>query len=236
MILLHYTGMRPEALEAWSADPGGEALAWLCNPQAEVSSHYLVHVDGAIVQLVAESRRAWHAGRGRWKDCDDINSCSIGIEIVNTGHAGGLPAYPDAQIAAVTALCRDIAARHAIVRERVLGHSDIAPGRKGDPGEHFPWDKLYSAGVGHWVEPAPLAGGRYLARGDAGAPVSALREMLCLYGYDAAGSETFDEPLEHCVRAFQRHFRTARVDGVADQSTITTLRNLIAAIDNPATA
>ena len=140
-ILLHYTGM-----------PTGQgALARLCDCAAEVSSHYLVFEDGRVLQLVPEGRRAWHAGTGRWKDDADINSCSIGVEIVNPGHDGALPPYPQAQIEAVAALCRDIAARHAIAPERILAHSDIAPGRKRDPGEHFPWETLHARGVGHWV-------------------------------------------------------------------------------------
>jgi len=230
MILLHYTGMRPEAREAWTSDPGGEALVWLCNPQAEVSSHYLIHLDGRIVQLVAEDARAWHAGRGRWNDCGDINSCSIGIEIVNTGHDGGLPEYPKAQIDAVIALCSDITRRRAIKAKRVLGHSDIAPARKADPGEHFPWQTLHRAGLGHWIAPEPLRDGPLLQHGDDSAAVAQWRAALNLYGYDAGEGTAFDEQLFFCTRAFQRHFRPARVDGAADYSTIETMRKLTAAL------
>ena len=218
-ILLHYTGM-----------PTGEAaLARLCDPAAEVSSHYLVFEDGRILQLVPEARRAWHAGAGRWKDDTDLNSSSIGIEIVNAGHDGALPPYPAPQIEAVAALCRDIAARHKIAPERILAHSDIAPGRKRDPGEHFPWGTLHGLGVGHWVPPAPIAGGRFLSPGEQGRPVEALQAMLALYGYPCPRTGLYDRETEAVIAAFQRRFRPALVDGIADASTITTLRDLIAA-------
>ena len=219
-ILLHYTGMTT----------GEAALARLCDPAAEVSSHYLVFEDGRILQLAPEARRAWHAGTGRWKDDTDLNSCSIGVEIVNPGHDGALPPYPQAQIEAVAALCRDIAARHAIAPERVLAHSDIAPGRKRDPGEHFPWGTLHALGVGHWVAPAPIAGGRFLSPGEQGRPVEALQAMLALYGYPCPLNGVYDRETEAVVAAFQRRFRPALVDGIADASTITTLRDLIAAL------
>lgn len=231
-IILHYTGLRTgDAEAAWRADPGGEALRWLINPVSQVSSHYVVHEDGCIVQLVREARRAWHAGRSSWAGETDMNSFSVGIEIVNAGHDGGLPPFPDKQIEAVTALCQDVAARHRIGPRRVLAHSDIAPGRKIDPGERFPWAHLHRHGVGHWVQPEPLGGGRFFARGDSGQPIEALRAMLAMYGYGIGIEPLFDEEMENVVAAFQRHFRPERVDGVADSSTILTLRNLIAALD-----
>lgn len=230
MLILHYTGLGPAGARGeWLDDQTGAATRWLCNPFAEVSAHYVVDPAGAVSQLVPESRRAWHAGRSAWAGVTDINSRSIGIEIVNAGHDGGLPPYPDAQIEAVIALCADIVTRHAIAADRVLAHSDIAPTRKADPGEHFPWERLHAAGVGHLVAPTPVAGGRFLQRGDGGPPVAALRDMLALYGYGLAPGDDYDDELEWTVRAFQRHFRRARVDGVADVSTIATLRDLIAA-------
>ena len=165
-LILHYTGM-----------PTGEAaLRALTDPASEVSAHYLVWEDGLIDQLVAESDRAWHAGKGSWKGESDLNSTSIGIEIVNPGHDGGSPPFPDRQIEATIALARDICARWAIAPERVLAHSDVAPARKRDPGEAFPWEALWRNGVGHWTEPAPLTGspavrsrgGRPAGAGDAG--------------------------------------------------------------------
>ncbi|MBN4095489.1 MULTISPECIES: N-acetylmuramoyl-L-alanine amidase [Methylobacterium] len=220
MLILHYTGM----------DSGAAALARLRDPLSEVSAHYLVFEDGGIVQMVPEARRAWHAGAGAWKGETDVNSRSIGIEIVNPGHAGGLPPYPEPQVEAVIALARDILARWPIPPERVLAHSDVAPERKEDPGEIFPWDRLAAAGVGHRVPPARLQDGRFFARGDAGQPVEALQAMFALYGYDLPVTGLFDARTHAVVTAFQRHFRPARVDGVADASTITTLRDLIAAL------
>ncbi|SEH53009.1 N-acetylmuramoyl-L-alanine amidase [Methylobacterium sp. 275MFSha3.1] len=220
MLILHYTGM----------DSGAAALARLRDPLSEVSAHYLVFEDGGIVQMVPEARRAWHAGAGAWKSETDVNSRSIGIEIVHPGHAGGLPPYPEAQVEAVIALARDILGRWPIPPERVLAHSDVAPERKEDPGEIFPWDRLAAAGVGHRVPPAHLQDGRFFARGDAGQPVEALQAMFALYGYDLPVTGLFDARTQAVVTAFQRHFRPARVDGVADASTITTLRDLIAAL------
>lgn len=220
MIVLHYTGM---------AD-GVSALQQLTNPLAQVSSHYLVWEDGRIFQLVAESARAWHAGAGAWGRDTDINTCSIGIEIVNGGHDYGLPDYPAVQIDAVIALCRDIAGRWSIAPHRILAHSDTAPARKADPGEKFPWDRLAAEGVGHFVPPVPMAEGPRFAREAEGPPVQALQAMLGLYGYAQPVTGVFDETTEQTVRAFQRHFRPACIDGVADLSTIKTLRDLIAAL------
>ena len=226
ILVLHYTGM-PDA---------GEALQWLCNPISQVSAHYFVFEDGRVLQLVPETRRAWHAGVSAWDGDRDINSRSIGIEIAHPGHPGGLPPFPDAQIEAVIALCRDIMERWRIPPQRVLAHSDVAPGRKQDPGEGFPWQRLSEAGVGHWISPAPIRDGRFFSRGDQGMPVEALQAMLAMYGYGLRITGVFDEDTENVVAAFQRHFRPARVDGVADASTITTLRDLIAARNRGGTA
>lgn len=220
LLILHYTGM----------ETASGALQRLANPLAEVSAHYFVFEDGRVVQMVPEGRRAWHAGAAAWKGERDVNSRSIGVEIAHPGHAGGLPPYPDAQIEAVIALGRDIAARWRIPPERVLAHSDVAPERKEDPGEIFPWDRLARGGLGHHVPAAPLRDGRFFAQGDAGQPIEALQAMLGLYGYDLPVTGLFDARTHAVVTAFQRHFRQARVDGVADASTITTLRDLIAAL------
>lgn len=220
MIILHYTGM----------ETGEAAEAWLCDPVAEVSCHYLVHEDGRIVQMVRESDRAWHAGKSSWKGVADINSCSVGIEIVNPGHAFGYVEFPDAQIEAVIELCAGIASRHNVAPERVLAHSDVAPGRKVDPGELFPWGKLFAAGIGHFVAPSPIGGGRFLTGGDRGEPVEALQSMLALYGYGVGISGVFDAATATVVAAFQRHFRPERVDGVADRSTVETLHHLLKAL------
>ena len=218
LLVLHYTGMPDE----------GEALQWLCNPMSQVSAHYFVFGDGRVLQLVPEGRRAWHAGVSSWDGEADINSCSIGIEIANPGHPGGLPPFPDRQIEGVAALAKDIVTRWRIPATRVLAHSDVAPGRKLDPGEAFPWQRLHAAEVGHWVPPASIQDGRFFARGDQGMPIEALQAMLGMYGYGLKITGVFDESTEKVVAAFQRHFRPERVDGVADASTITTLRDLIA--------
>lgn len=226
ILILHYTGMAT----------GAAALARLRDPIAKVSAHYLVEEDGGTVQLVPEARRAWHAGAGAWANAGDLNGRSIGVEIVNAGHAGGLPPFPDAQVEAVIALARDLVGRWGIRPERVLAHSDIAPERKEDPGERFPWDRLHRAGIGHWVEPAPFGDGRFLSPGEEGRPVEALQAMLALYGYDCPVSGRYDSRTAAVVTAFQRHFRQTRVDGVADASTITTLRDLLAALPGAAPA
>ncbi|MBK5566126.1 N-acetylmuramoyl-L-alanine amidase [Ensifer sp. SSB1] len=220
MIVLHYTGM----------STGTSALEWLCREESQVSSHYFVHEDGRVDQLVPEARRAWHAGKSYWKGETDINSCSIGIEIANPGHPGGLPDFPEKQIAAVVELCRDCGDRWSIAPERVLAHSDIAPIRKVDPGEKFPWHVLHREGVGHWVEPAPIGGGRFFQRGDQGQPVEAIQSMLSLYGYGIDVTGEFCEKTEGAVAAFQRHFRQQRVDGIADVSTLDTLHRLLSGL------
>lgn len=220
MIVLHYTGM----------ESGDAAEAWLCNPASEVSSHYLVHVDGRVVQTVRESDRAWHAGKSSWHGRTDMNSCSVGIEIVNPGHAFGYRAFPKRQIAAVIGLCQGIVARHDIRPERVLAHSDIAPGRKVDPGEKFPWKELAEAGVGLFVRPARIRPGPALDGGSTGQAVEALQSLLSHYGYGVEITGAYDDQTRTVVAAFQRHFRPRRVDGVADLSTTDTLQRLVAAL------
>jgi N-acetylmuramoyl-L-alanine amidase len=219
MILLHYTGM---------ADAGA-ALQLLKSPGSEVSAHYFVFEDGRIIQLVQESGRAWHAGKALWAGETDINSCSIGIEIANPGHDHGYPDFPKRQIAAVTALCRSIQTRNTIPPVRVLGHSDVSPSRKQDPGEKFPWRTLYDSGVGHWVKPAPIMNfGQSMAFGDRGAAVAALQTALREYGYGLQANAEYDAVTRDVVAAFQRHFRPERIDGVADPSTRSTLHDLLA--------
>ncbi|AGB45773.1 negative regulator of beta-lactamase expression [Mesorhizobium australicum WSM2073] len=222
MIVLHYTGMAT----------GAAAEAWLCDPASEVSSHYLVHENGHVVQMVRESDRAWHAGQSSWFGRTDINSCSIGIEIVNPGHSLGYPGFPKRQITAVIELCKGIVTRHAITPQRVLAHSDVAPGRKIDPGEKFPWAALFKAGVGHLVPAAPVRRGAALKSGDRGADVETLQSMLSLYGYGVEISGIFDDRTRIVVEAFQRHFRPRRIDGIADGSTMRTLQKLLASARN----
>jgi N-acetylmuramoyl-L-alanine amidase len=219
MIVLHYTGMR-------HAD---SALELLKAPGSEVSSHYFVFEDGRIIQLVQESRRAWHAGRSFWAGETDINSCSIGIEIVNPGPDHGYPPFPKRQIAAVTMLCRSILTRHTIPPARVLAHSDVAPARKQDPGEKFPWRTLYDSGVGQWVKPAPIMDfGQTLRPGDRSNAVATMQKLLSEYGYGVEVNSEYDSVTRDVVAAFQRHFRPERVDGIFDASTRSTLQELLA--------
>ncbi|MCW6510330.1 N-acetylmuramoyl-L-alanine amidase [Lichenifustis flavocetrariae] len=222
-IVLHYTGMKD----------GPSAVDWLCNPASQVSSHYVVTEGGAILQLVPEERRAWHAGRSVWAGVSDLNSASIGIEIVNGGHDHDLPAFPDRQIEAVIALCRDTAARHAVPPERVLAHSDIAPGRKRDPGERFPWARLAVAGVGHWPEnPSRAEAAAELGPGAVGDAVVELQAALAQYGYGVQPTGVYDTQTETVVRAFQLHFRADQVDGIADGGTRGCLTALLSALPN----
>jgi len=219
MILLHYTGMQT----------GEAALARLCAPDSKVSAHYVVFEDGRIVQCVPEGFRAWHAGLASWAGETDINSCSIGIEIVNPGHEFGYPDYPLRQIAAVISLCKSIITRRGpISPDRILAHSDVAPARKQDPGEKFPWDLLSESGIGHWVRPAPLnLEGPSFKPGDSGDAVTRLQRVLRAYGYGIQETGSYDDATREVVTAFQRHFRPARVDGIADSSTLLTLRALL---------
>lgn len=210
MLVLHYTGMRT----------GAEALGRLRDAAAEVSAHYLVDEDGRILRLVPEDRRAWHAGIAWWRGHSDINNRSIGVEIVNPGHEFGYRPFPEAQMAAVEALCRDIIGRHAGIPARnVVGHSDVAPWRKEDPGELFDWARLAAAGVGLWPDQAAV---------DAATPEGGdARDLLERIGYRVTG----DSSVEKALIAFQRHFRPADLGGVADADTLRRLRAVLALVD-----
>jgi N-acetylmuramoyl-L-alanine amidase len=201
-------------------------VARLTDPRSGVSSHYVVDREGAVHTLVGEERRAWHAGVSSWQGQTDLNSRSIGIEIDHPGHDGGNPPFGDTQIEAVISLCREILSRRAILPARVLAHSDIAPRRKQDPGERFPWERLYQAGIGHYVRPAPIVAGPVLGAGDDGAAVEELQKLLAAYGYAVEVTGSFGEQTRSVVTAFQRHFRPECVDGRSDVSTLTTLRDL----------
>jgi len=193
MLVLHYTGMR--SVE--------EALERLCSPTAAVSAHYLVGEDGMVWRLVDEDRRAWHAGVSSWRGQRDVNGASIGIELANPGHEFGYRAFPETQMAALEALARGILARHAIPARNVVGHSDVAPARKQDPGELFDWPRLARAGIGLW----PAA-----SFPSAPTPDEAAR-LLAAIGYAT------DAAAEAVLAAFQRHFRPAFCDGVLDDET-----------------
>ena len=219
MILLHYTGMQT----------GEAALARLTTAASKVSSHYVVFEDGRIIQCVPEEKRAWHAGESSWAGDADINSRSIGIEIVNPGHEFGYRDFPLRQVAAVISLCKSIITRRGpIGADRILAHSDVAPARKQDPGEKFPWGLLSESGIGHWVRAAPLnLDGPTLKPGERGEQVSQLQRTLRSYGFGIEETGSYDDATRDVIAAFQRHFRPARVDGIADASTLLTLRALI---------
>jgi N-acetylmuramoyl-L-alanine amidase len=195
MLILHYTGMKSAS----------EALARLCDPSAKVSAHYTIGEDGAVYAHVPESRRAWHAGQSYWAGVSDINACSIGIELVNPGHEFGYRAFPDTQIAALTTLCHSILMRHPIPSWRVLGHSDVAPARKEDPGELFPWEELAQAGIGLW----PQASESTLVADSLAADALAA-DALARFGYDP------EAPMDKVITAFQRHYRPYAVNGIWD--------------------
>ena len=191
MIVLHYTGMQDAA----------SAIARLSDPEAKVSAHYLIAEDGQIVRMVDEDKRAWHAGRSHWRKVNDVNSASVGIEIVNPGHEFGYRPFPVTQIDALIPLMQEISLRYRITRGNVVGHSDIAPARKDDPGELFPWERLARLRLAlpsptknlmdpHWTD-----GGFLLA--------------LERFGYDVT------DPLAAII-AFQRRFRPTNIDGIID--------------------
>ncbi|WP_370237139.1 N-acetylmuramoyl-L-alanine amidase [Brevundimonas sp.] len=220
MLVLHYTGMQTAE----------EAIARLRDAEARVSAHYVVDEDGTLYALVPEERRAWHAGKGVWQGETDCNAASIGIEIVNPGHQWGYRDFPDVQIDAVIALIADIRGRWTIPDDRIIGHSDLAPDRKEDPGERFPWKRLAGEGHGLWFEPAPervAALGPPLGLGDEGLGVIVLRAGLHRLGYGLMPGGDYDDATQQTVTAFQRHWRQERVDGIADGQTRATLMGVL---------
>ncbi|HEX9702091.1 MAG TPA: N-acetylmuramoyl-L-alanine amidase [Rhodospirillales bacterium] len=199
MLVLHYTGMETAAA----------AFRRLCDPAAKVSAHYVIDETGAVTAMVPEEKRAWHAGLSFWRGERDVNGRSIGIELVNPGHEFGYRDFPEVQMAALRDLAAAIVERHAIPARNVVGHSDVAPARKTDPGERFDWAGLAAAGIGLWPKDAAPIG-----KADDAA------DMLARYGYDIGDPAA-------AVAAFQRHFRPARMDGVADAETTGRLKALL---------
>lgn len=219
-IVLHYTGMQS----------GQAAIDRLRDPEARVSAHWVVEEDGRLFRLVDEARRAWHAGKGVWQGETDLNHASIGIEIVNPGHEWGYRPFPDAQIATVIALVGAIRERWAVPDARIIAHSDLAPDRKEDPGELFPWKRLAEAGHGLWFEPAAeriAALGGPIGPGDQGLGVIVLRSGLHRLGYGLQPGGDYDDETRQTVTAFQRHWRQERVDGIADGETRARLVGLL---------
>lgn len=202
MLVLHYTGM-PDA---------ASAIARLTDPAAKVSAHYLVAEDGEIVRMVDEANRAWHAGVSRWRGISDVNSASIGIEIVNPGHEFGYRPFPEAQLEALIPLCHEICQRHPIEPINVVGHSDVAPARKDDPGELFPWERLARIGLALARPTRDLSDPHWT---DAGFLLALER-----FGYDVSDGSA-------AVRAFQRRFRPENFDGMIDGETRAILLKLL---------
>ena len=219
-LVLHYTGMV-------SAETALERLA---DPAAKVSAHWCIGEDGTLWRLVSEEHRAWHAGLSEWRGRCSVNDVSIGIELVNPGHEHGYRPFPLAQMDALLNLARSIVARHPIDRRNVVAHSDIAPMRRQDPGELFDWARLAAAGIGLWPESVaePVGEGPALRQGDRGAVVSRQQERLHAVGYGLVADGDFGAATAAVVRAFQRHFRQARVDGVIDAGTDAVLEQVSA--------
>jgi N-acetylmuramoyl-L-alanine amidase len=201
MLVMHYTGMKTAE----------EALERMCDPSAKVSAHYCVDEAGTITRLVPEDMCAWHAGISYWRGFQNVNSRSIGIELVNPGHEFGYVPFPEVQMTALILLASGILRRHPIPKRNVVGHSDIAPARKQDPGELFDWERLAAAGIGLW--PTPV---------DGGDPAD-VAMMMETYGYQVHE--------EGAIAAFQRHFRPSRFDGVPDEETAGLLAGLLEIVD-----
>jgi N-acetylmuramoyl-L-alanine amidase len=224
LVVLHYTGMQnaetaltrltdPAPLAGRYPGPWQAADVLADAPLPRVSAHYVVGEGGETYSLVAEEHRAWHAGASSWDGEGDVNARSIGIEIVNGGHDFGLPDFPAAQIDAVIALLRDIFERWPeLGARRVVAHSDIAPERKADPGEKFPWKRLADAGVSIWPEHVAVQ----LSGDD---PVSGAQQQLALIGYEVKQSGIMDVATKSALVAFQRRFRPADISGALDEET-----------------
>ena len=217
ILLLHYTDMATARA----------ALTRLTDRSARVSAHYCVDEDGTVYRLVPEKGRAWHAGVSYWAGATDINARSIGVELVNPGHTCGYRHFPEAQMQALEGLAKGILARHPIPAHRVLGHSDVAPARKVDPGELFDWQRLARAGIGVWPQPLgfPDPGPAVVPRA-----IADVQSKLGRFGYDVVVTGIIDRATRQALSAFQRHFRPARFDGAPDGETRRLLTALVAQI------
>ncbi len=219
MLVLHYTGMKSNI----------EAINRLCDARSFVSAHYVVEENGTCSQLVPEAYRAWHAGESNWAGNDDINSCSIGIELCNPGHDWGYRKFPDQQMKTLITLCQDVITRHSIPSHLVLAHSDVAPHRKMDPGELLDWQRLSEEGIGVWPKKFLLSdkeiwpGTTQLDAVD----IRRIQEKLDNFGYKIRPTGEHDHQTVAVAKAFQRHFRTNKIDGKLDREIETILDNLL---------
>lgn len=220
LVVLHYTGM--QSAEA--------ALERLTDPEAQVSAHYLIGEDGAVWQLAEESQRAWHAGVSHWRGVDGVNDHSIGIELVNPGHEWGYRPFPDAQIDTLATLLAAITGRYGLPPSAIVAHSDVAPGRKEDPGELFPWQALAERGLGIWPEvalPSP-SGGKVIARpGEAKDYLKLVQKRLQEFGYRLECTGVFDIPTVQVVTAFRRRFLPHYLHPVWDEAAELILNDLM---------
>ena len=200
MLVIHYTGMTS----------ANDALSRLCDGASGVSAHFLIDEDGTLYSLVDEYEGAWHAGKSLWRGNRNINDRSIGVELVNPGHEFGYRIFPDPQMDTLATLAQDLITRHPIPPRNVVGHSDIAPSRKQDPGELFDWQKLATIGVGLWPKPATKI-------------EEEAAEILTRYGYDMSSTSA--------ITAFQRHFRQSYITGIADDETTALATGLLRLIE-----
>jgi N-acetylmuramoyl-L-alanine amidase len=212
MLVVHFTHMHTAEL----------ALQRLCDPASKVSAHYLIAKTGEIFQLVDEANRAWHAGVSSWRGEADVNSASIGIELdYRPADEGPDPDYDPRLLQSLVELSGDIVQRYAIAPRNVVGHGDVAPGRKVDPGVKMDWPRLARHGVGLWIDPPATQAVEALRLGDTGPAIAAFQKALSSYGYGVNQDGVFDQQTLEVVSAFQRHFRRQKVDGVADAQTQT---------------
>lgn len=210
MLVLHYTGM----------ESGKVALERLIAPASKVSAHYVVEEDGTIIQLVDEGRRAWHAGISSWNGITDVNSASVGIEIVNGGHDFDLPEFARPQLTSLIRLSKKIVSAYNIRESNIVGHSDIAPARKKDPGEKFPWKELAKRGVGFWPSGVKPDQRNLFERGSADRAISILQRGLAFIGYDVEVNGRLDAQTSDVLAAVQRRYRTDLINGNIDMQTV----------------
>ena len=220
MLIIHYTGMTDNK----------EAIKRLCDPGSVVSTHYVIDDIGKCLQLVDENNRAWHAGVSSWAGNSDINSCSIGVELCNPGHEHGYQRFPQKQMATLLRLGRDILARHSILPQFVLGHSDVAPTRKLDPGEFFDWRSLANNGMGIWPDTNTPPNKQEIRETNCDrddVDIALLQGKLARFGYGIEITGACDEQTTLVVMAFQRHFRQNRITGILDMESEFILDNLL---------